>query len=275
MKWRNRMLALSCLIVFAGLGVLYFQHWVVQKPFGIVLFVGEGLTPARLAATRAYISGSDSLLALDSLSHFALLRNYSADFATPDQAAAATAIATGEKVKNRAIAVDGNGRHLASIIDLAHEKGPLTGLITDSRLVDATAAAFYAHSTDPSDGDGIAAELSSTGKIDIALGGGSAFFLPEAKGGHRRDGRDLFAEMQGGGAEIVRNRMELEAVPTWRRPKVFGIFSAQELAFSDQIEERSEQPSLSDMVRKGIELLQFNNRGYLLVVDAGLMRKAA
>jgi alkaline phosphatase len=29
------------------------------------------------------------------------------------------------------------------------------------------------------------------------------------------------------------------------------------------------------MVRKAIELLQYNRRGYLLVVDAGLMRKAA
>jgi len=29
------------------------------------------------------------------------------------------------------------------------------------------------------------------------------------------------------------------------------------------------------MVRRGIELLQFNSGGYLLVVDAGLMRKAA
>ena len=37
----------------------------------------------------------------------------------------------------------------------------------------------------------------------------------------------------------------------------------------------SEQPSLSDMVRRAIELLQFNRSGYFLVVDAGLMRKAA
>ncbi|HEV3410692.1 MAG TPA: hypothetical protein VG095_10385 [Chthoniobacterales bacterium] len=42
MKWRNQLLALFCLIVFLGFGVLYFRHWVVQKPFGIILFVGEG-----------------------------------------------------------------------------------------------------------------------------------------------------------------------------------------------------------------------------------------
>ena len=62
-KWRNRLLALICLFVFAALGVVYFKHWVVQKPFGIILFVGEGLAPGRLAMTRVYIGGSDRPLA--------------------------------------------------------------------------------------------------------------------------------------------------------------------------------------------------------------------
>src|ERR1700736_6421938 len=123
MKWRNQMLALFCLLAFAGLGILYFQHWVVQKPFGIVLFVGEGLAPQRLAATRVFLGGADAKLALDSMNHVALIANYSKDFATPDQAAAATEIATGVKVNNRAIAVDGDGKPLTSILDLARERG--------------------------------------------------------------------------------------------------------------------------------------------------------
>ena len=48
-----------------------------------------------------------------------------------------------------------------------------------------------------------------------------------------------------------------------------------ELAYANQLEEKKEQPSLSDMVRRAIELLQYNPAGYLLMVDAGLMRKAA
>src|SRR5437588_6929746 len=100
MKWRNQLLALFCLLAFAGLGVLYFQHWVVQKPFGIVLFVGEGLAPASVAAARVFAGGADTPLALDSLPYTALVTNYSQDFATPDSAAAATAIATGVKVNN-------------------------------------------------------------------------------------------------------------------------------------------------------------------------------
>ena len=87
-KWRNQMLALVCLLAFAGLGILYFQHWVVQKPFGIVLFIGEGLAPSRIAATRVFAGGEDTPLAIESLPYSALLKNFSEDFATPYAASA-------------------------------------------------------------------------------------------------------------------------------------------------------------------------------------------
>jgi len=274
-KWRNQLLALFCLFVFAGLGVLYFQHWVVQKPFGIILFIGEGLAPGRLAATRLYIGGADAHLAVDSMNHLALMTNHSKDFAVSDQAAAATAMATGVKVNNRTIAMDANGKPLTSIIELARQRGRAIGLVTNAKLTDATCAAFYAHAGNPNDVDDIALQFVEGAKIDIALGGGAAEFLAETKGGVRQDGRDLLLELRRGGSDVVRTRGELETIPAWRRPKLIGVFGAAELAFANQLEEWSEQPSLSDMVRRAIELLQYNARGYLLVVDAGLMRKAA
>src|SRR5205809_1228685 len=275
MKLRNQLLALFCLLAFAGLGVLYFQHWVIRKPFGIVLFIGEGLAPGRLAPTRAYAGGAATHLSLDSMAHVALLTNYSKDFAAPDQAAAATAIATGVKVANRAIAINGDGKPLRTIIELAREHGRTTGLVTDVKVTDPTSAAFYAHPADPYDVEKIATEFVDGGKIDIAMGGGAGQFLPATKGGERQDGRDLLLELRGNGFDIVRTRAELETVPAWRRPKLFGTFNNAELAFVNQVEERSQQPSLSDMVRRAIELLQYNAGGYLLVIDAGLMRKAA
>ncbi len=267
MKWRNQLLALFCLLAFAGIGVLYFQHWVIRKPFGIILFVGEGLSPARLAPTRAYAAGAGTRLNLDSMTHAALVMNYSKDFAAPDQAAAATAIATGERVANRAIAINGDGKAIKSIVELAREYGRATGLITDTKLTDPTNAAFYAHPAESSDVD--------RGNIDITMGGGAAQFLPTTKGGERQDNRDLLLELRGNGFDIVRTRAELDAVPAWRRPKLVGVFSKEDLAFANQVEERSQQPSLADMVRRAIQLLQYNVGGYLLVVDAGLMRRAA
>src|SRR5438046_1235132 len=275
MKLRNQLLALFCLFAFAGLGVLYFQHWVILKPFGIILFIGEGLAPGRLAPTRAYAGGAGTHLGLDSMPHVALLTNYSKDFAAPDHETAATAIAPGVKVANRAIAINGDGKPLRTIIELAREYGRATGLVTDAKLTDSTSASFYAHPADPYDVEKIAAEFVDGGKIDIAMGGGAGQFLPATKGGERQDGRDLLLELRGNGFDIVRTRAELEAVPAWRRPKLFGAFNNAEVAFVSQVEERSQQPSLSDMVRRAIELLQYNAGGYLLVIDAGLMRKAA
>lgn len=275
MKWRNQLLALFCLLVFAGLGIFYFQHWVIRKPFGIILFIGEGLAPDRLAPTRAYAGGAGTPLSLDSMPHVALLTNYSKDFAAPDQAAAATALATGTRVPNGAIAINGDKKPIQSIIELAHEYGRATGLVTDTKFTDPTSAAFFAHPGDPNDVEKIAAEFVDGGKIDIAMGGGAAEFLPATKGGERQDKRDLLLELRGNGFDIVRTRAELEAIPAWRRPKLFGAFSNAELAFANQAEERGQQPSLSDMVRRAIQLLQYNAGGYLLVVDAGLMRKAA
>jgi alkaline phosphatase len=275
MKWRNQLLALFCLLAFAGLGVLYFQHWVVRKPFGIILFIGEGLAPSRLAATRAFAGGADARLSLDSMANVALLTNCSKDFSAPDQAAAATAIATGVKVANRTLATNPDMSAIKNLIELARENGRVTGLVTNTKLTDPTSAAFYAHPTDPNDSDSIAAEFVDRANLDIAMGGGAAQFLSTAKGGERQDGRDLLLDLRRNGFDIVRTRAELEAVPAWRRSKLFGIFSKTDLAFANEVEERSQQPTLSDMVRRAIELLQYNPGGYLLVVDAGLMRKAA
>ena len=255
--------------------MLYFQHWVVQKPFGIILFIGEGLSPSRLAATRVYAGGADSHLSLDSMASSALLTNYSNDFAAPDQAAAATALATGTKTNNRAIGIDAKGKTIRNIIELARESGRACGLVTNTSLTDATSAAFYAHTSNGDDRENIALEFVKASRLDIALGGGAADFLPLSKQGHRHDERDLLLEMRRNGYDIVRSKAELEGVPRWRRPKLFGLFSNSEFSYAGQVATGREQPSLADMVRRAIELLQFNPKGYVLVVDAGLMRKAA
>jgi Alkaline phosphatase len=141
-KWRNQLLALFCLALFVAFGVFYFQHWVVQKPFGIILFIGEGLTPSRLAATRVFAGGADAALALDSMPHLALVRNYSNDFAAPDTAAAAAAIATGTRVNNKSI-----GSSAPNLFDLARRAGRATGLVTDGKLTGPLPSAFYVHTS--------------------------------------------------------------------------------------------------------------------------------
>jgi alkaline phosphatase len=161
---------------------------------------------------------------------------------------------------------------LASILDLARKRGRAIGLVTNGRLTDPTAAAFYATGKGGTD---IAQQFADEKKIDIALGGGSSGFLPEAKGGQRTDGRDLVLEMRRNGFEIVHTKAELESIPQWRRPRLLGLFSEGEMAYASEIAAGSEQPALASMTRRAIELLQWNAGGYLLIVEAGLMRTAA
>jgi alkaline phosphatase len=261
-KWRNQVLALTCLALFAGLGVLYFQNWVVQKPFAIILFLGEGLTTQRLAATRVYAGGADTPLTIDGLSWSARLRNYSADFAVPDSGAAASAIATGKKVRNGTLSIDESGATLPTILEIAHDEGRATGIVSDGELANPSVAAFYAHTANTKSDTQIASGLLNQSTVDVALGGGAA----------RLKGR---TELDSKHFRVARTLPELEAMSGWQHGRILGLFAENDLAFADDVAARAKQPSLSDMVRRAIQILEQNRRGYLLVVDAHLMASGA
>ncbi len=275
MKLRNQLLALCCLLIFAGFGFLYVTNWVVQKPFGIILFVSDGMVARHLTAARLYEGGADHRLAIESLENIALLNNSAHDFAVPDAAAAATALATGVKANHRALAIGPQGKVLPTILELARSEGRGVGLVTNDSLTSPGAAAFYAHTGDARDHAETAARLVSAPMLDVVLGGGAAYFLPKSKEGTRGDGRDLLSELQAAGRELVRTKAALEDAPAYRGTGLVGVFSGGPMAFSHQIESGSEQPSLADMVRRAIECLQTNRKGYVLVVDASLVTTAA
>jgi alkaline phosphatase len=274
MNLRNQLLALSLVLIFIAGGVLLFHTWVVQKPFGVILFVGDGLVTGNLTAARLYDGGADHHLTMDTFPHLALVTNYANDFAVPDSPAAASAIATGVKVNNGTIGLSPKGRTLQSILELAKSRGRAVGIVTTGGLTDASIAAFYAHVPKSGDIDTIATQFSTAG-LDVALGGGSQDFTPESKSGHRKDGRDLLLEMKDRKMEIMRSKAELENAPIFTTAPRVGVFANGDLAYSNQIEAGSQEPSLSDMVRRAIEFLELHERGYLLVVDAELISRAA
>jgi alkaline phosphatase len=274
-KIRNRFIALGCFLAFIGLGILFYSNWVVQKPFAIILFLTDNLTTSTLTAARIYQNGADNRLNIEKLPHLGLITTHAADFAVSDPAAAATAIATGTKVNNRSVGVDSSGKPLVNLFDLARNHGRATGLVTNAAISDTTPAAFYARSGNPQDSETIAAQLVDAANIDVMLGGGLADFLPEHKEGRRKDGRDLLLQMRRKGYDIAQNKSEMENTPSWRAPRLLGVFSSGNLAFADEIESAGSQPTLAGMVRLAIQLLQFNRKGYLLVVDCGLAGKAA
>jgi alkaline phosphatase len=159
------------------------------------------------------------------------------------------------------------------------------GLVTNSHLTAPSASAFYAHSARSHDAEGIALQLFDREWMRVAFGGGAGDFLPEGKldegwKGRRKDGRDLVDEWRRKGAVILRNKQDLEKVGPFEKGRVVGLFSDEMLAFSNQMDSGSRQPSLADMTEHAIDLLSGNDfisagrSGYVLVVDAALYSAA-
>jgi alkaline phosphatase len=275
MKLRNQIIALFCLLAFAGLGVLYARMWVVQKPRQIILFVSDALSTRTLTAARLYAGGSEYRLEMEErLPHTALLRNQSEDFAVPDTAAAATALATGRRCRHRAVSSTGTGQAMETILERAHKEGRAVGLVTNAQICAPSAAAFYAHTPRPQEAEGIATQLHEREWMKVVLGGGRGDFQPESEGGRRKDDRNLIADWKAKGVEVVGSKAELESATGGEAGRVVGLFSNGPLAFANQIESGSQQPSLADMTRRAIELLRSHRRGYVLVVDAALFTSA-
>ena len=136
MKLRNQLLAVFCLLLFVALGFFYFRTSVNPKPFGIIVFMADGLSPNVLTAARLYEGGSDHRLSADGFPHLALVRTSAKEFAVPDTAAAASAIATGQLTLHRRLAVDGDGAVLRTLTEIARREGRSVGLVTNGQLTE-------------------------------------------------------------------------------------------------------------------------------------------
>ncbi len=272
MRIRNHLIALVILAGFLGLGILYFRLWVVQRPFGIILFVSDGLVTRHITAARLYSSGAGGTLVMErELPYSALLRNDSLQFAVPDNASVSNAYATGRKTRHRTLAMDADGTPLQTILELARAEGRAVGIVTNGPLGAASTAAFYHHSATAGDRSANVAALVAAPRFDVILGGGAADFLPVSKGGKRTDGRDLLGTQPW---EIVQKKSELENAAAYRDRTLLGVFADERLAFSRDRKAGMPEPALNDLVRRAIECLQINRRGYVLIVDDTLVSSA-
>jgi len=92
-----------------------------------------------------------------------------------DSAASGTALSTGFKTYNGAIAVDMDKNPVKTILEWAQEKGMATGLVATSTVTHATPASFGAH-VDYRKKEAEIAEQFVLADIDVILGGGKKFW---------------------------------------------------------------------------------------------------
>ncbi len=272
-----------------------------SRPKNIIFFLGDGMGINTLTAARIYAVGEDGDLTLDTLPESAFVKTFSNDAQTTDSAASMSAYMTGVKSNNGIISMSTdtlsvepardanghktvsrctNGRAVPTLAELAKQRGMAVGVVTTTRVTDATPAAVYAHACHRSMETDIAAALVPGGAgynnalgangIDVLLGGGTAAFTAKAVGGTRADGRDLLAELRGKGFRSVFNSAQLAAIDTRSGAPLVGLFARANLSY-DAARDPASDPGLAAMTSKAIGVLSQNPKGFFLMVEGGLI----
>ncbi len=273
MKTRSRLRTIVFLLV---VGVLLLPATgLAAQAKNIILLVGDGMGPSHFGAAWLYsnrILGKElRMVEVMKSGRTAYVVNDTADAIVTESAAAATQIASGVKVTARAVGMAPDGKTpLKTILELAKDKGMATGLVTTSGITDATPAAFAAHVPHRSDEASVAAQELQLG-VDVLMGGRKLFFLPEAQGGKRKDGRNLLDEARGAGYAVVGTASELQSASGG---KILGLFSMGNMAFEIDRGKTSE-PSLAEMAAKTLALLAKNPKGFFVMIEGGRIDHAA
>jgi len=278
----------------------------------VIFFLGDGLGVNTLTAARIFHAGEEGQLAIDRLPESAFVKTYSNDAMVTDSAAGMAAYMTGVKHNNGVISMsfgtrsvapgkDANGNALvsrcneagangapaATLLELARGRGMALGVVTNTSVTDATPASSYGHGchrkleTDFAamvvpGGAGYNSALGPRG-LDVLFGGGAQFFTPFANGGKRPDNRDLLAELGRQGFRVVSDTAQFKALNADPAKPAIGLFAQNHMDY-DAMRKPAQQPSLSEMTRKAIDLLaphaDGEGKGFFLVVEGGLIDHA-
>jgi alkaline phosphatase len=193
--------------------------------------------------------------------------------------------------------------HVESILHWAQEADLATGFVTTSRVVHGTPAPLYSHTADQSweceatmsseaRGLGckdIARQLfeNAPGRhLNVIMGGGRQSLVSGVQGtakdpvdnlGCRSvDGRNLIADWEADkrrrdlSYRLVNKTDDLENLEG--ADYVLGIFANGHMPYDDQRDKSSGgQPSLVEMTEAALQVLQRDDRGFVLVVEGGLI----
>ncbi|MEZ7513244.1 alkaline phosphatase [Bacillus pumilus] len=184
-----------------------------------------------------------------------------------DSAAAATAMATGKKTYNDAIAVNQEKEPLRSVVEAAKEAQMKTAFVVSSDITDATPAAFGTHNVSRKNKEQIAdhfydEKIGGEHKVDILLGGGMQYF-------DRKD-RDLVKEFEKSGYSILRSKDDLTSQSS---SKMLGLFQEDEL--DRAIDRPKHVPTLKAMTQSALaQLNQDNSHGFFMLLEGSTIDSA-
>lgn len=219
------------------------------KVKNVILMIGDGMSLMHVYSAWTANRGK---LYLENCEATGLSKTYCANKLITDSGAGGTAMAIGQKTNYHSVGVDVNGNPQPSLIKLAKQKGLSAGVAVTCRLWDATPADFCCHNVDRDNEDEIIADYVNC-EADYVVGGGAKKFE------NRKDGRNIFKELEQKGYQIARSWEECKNL---KSGKIFAVTDSVDTPLPAERGDRLDQSSL-----KGIELLSQNPNGFFMMIE--------
>jgi alkaline phosphatase len=230
-------------------------------PKNIIIYIGDGMGVAHITAGKI-ARGS---LNLERFSVTGMVTTHSENKLITESAAAATALATGYKTVNRAVSVSADKKPLKTVFEFAEELGKSTGVVVTSSVTHATPAAFFAHVGNRRQHSDIAEQILTSG-LDVLIGGGWTYFIPQSNAGSRRqDDKNLL--------ELLETRMPV--VLSYDQLPAEGKNLAALLAPDGLPKSADRDYSLAALTKVAIGILSKNRNGFVLLVEGSQIDGAA
>jgi alkaline phosphatase len=268
-----------------------------RKAKNVILFIGDGLSPAHRVAARILSKGiaegkSRGQLAIDDMPYMALVATAGSDSIITDSANAASAYATGHKTAVNAMGVYADRTaspfddpRVETITSVAKRRlGLAIGIVTNTEIEDATPAAMVAHTRRRAAYDEIVEQYFAA-KPDVLMGGGSANFLPKAAAGSKRkDEVDYSARFRDAGYQVAMTKSELDAsAANSDTRQLLGLFATgnmdgaldRKFLSGGGVKKFPDQPDLTEQVQAALNVLSRNETGFFLMVESGMIDKYA
>ncbi|WP_197279797.1 alkaline phosphatase [Rhodopseudomonas sp. AAP120] len=266
-----------------------------RRAKNVILFVGDGLSPAHRVAARLLSKGivegrAGGRLAIDDMPQMALVSTAGSDSIITDSANAASAYATGHKAAVNAMGVYADRTpdplddpKVETLASLAKRRlGLSIGIVTNTEVEDATPAAVIAHTRRRAAYDDIVAQFFAA-QPEVLMGGGSAYFVPKSSNGKRKDDTDYLVKFRDAGYSVVTTGAELAAAGKTEPRKLLGLFAPgnmdgvldRRFLKGGGVAKNPDQPDLTEQVAVALDVLSKNDAGFFLMVESGMIDKYA
>ncbi|KAL9649174.1 hypothetical protein ABK040_004195 [Willaertia magna] len=257
----------------------------IKKPKNIIFMIGDGFGPAGQTFTRTTVMNANpstnKTLPLD---HYLIgtARTYSFDSDVTDSAAGATAYSCNLKTYNGAIGVNEKGEVCGTLLEAAIAKGMKTGIVATTAITDATPASFSSHVSHRSKQADIAKQqvtlqakmFNKPFGIDLIMGGGKSYFLPNTNPNSLRKDNENLIELAktNYGYQFIENTIQLNNLNNNEEDNhlpLLGLFANLHMKYNiDRNEFNETEPTLLEMTNKAIELLnKKNENGFFLMIE--------